>query len=179
LCGRSGSCTRTKDIDRLIADFASAVPGGVDSFKGQRPRDVVFDASLFTSADVFRHFTDDIVIGVPDVIPEGKPFQMVYGCRVSDDTFKMVIVKYDADGDLQETLRDVYTKGEDKAEGGVFSSSSVSATTTTTTTTSSCSSSPYYADGNASGSPYCFQTALLHDPYFLLACPPWGLGPLC
>lgn len=160
-------CTRIKDINRLIVDCASAVPGGVNSFKGQRPRDVVFDASLFTSADVFRHFTDDIIIGVPDVIPEGKPFQMVYGCRVSDGTFKMVIVKYNADGDLQETLRDVYTKGGDNAKGSEFSSSSVSATS---------SSFPYQADDNAS--PYCFQTALLYDPYFPLVSPPWVQDPL-
>jgi len=92
-------------LTRVPDDWGVTKP---DLFEGQAPVPVSLDPSRYTSQAVCRAFVDNMIFAGPETITLGKPFEMVYGCKMSDTEFKEVVISYAADGELTSWKHSVY-----------------------------------------------------------------------
>jgi len=82
--------------------------GKPDTFEGQVPKPVSLDPARYTSQEVCRTFIDNLIFAGPETITLGKPFELVYGAKISDKEFKELVVSYEADGAFASWKHAVY-----------------------------------------------------------------------
>ena len=59
-----------------------------------------FDPRPFASASVSAVLPDNLVLGVPEVVPQGQPFDLVFGCLQTDSLFKQITIGFDEHASL-------------------------------------------------------------------------------
>ena len=53
------------------------------------------------SSRLVQFFDDDLICSIPDQFPANQAFDLVFGCRHTDDLFKALTLSYNSDGVIQ------------------------------------------------------------------------------